>query len=117
MTIINLTPHSIDIINDADVRIVSIPSSGVARADTDKTPAAPVIVAGVEIPVVVVEFGAPIDLPDPADGVQLIVSTITAQSAAQAGRTTADLLTPDGAPVRDADGQILGVRALARVAS
>ena len=87
-----------------------------ARADTDKTPAAPVIVAGVEILVVVVEFGAPIDLPDPADGAADRVDDHRAVRGA-GGPHHRRPPHPDGAPVRDADGQILGVRALARVAS
>ena len=69
---------------------------------------------GVDIPVFVVEFGAPIGLPAPKSGVGYVVSTITAQAAARAGRTTVDLFTPDGTPVRDANGQIIGVHALAK---
>ncbi len=47
------------------------------------------------------------DLPEPKDGVKLVVSIATAQAAVAAGRTTGDLLiTAD--PVRDSAGKVIG---------
>ena len=114
MQVINLTPHDIYIIDEHDRRVVTLPSAGIARAESGKTPAEPLVIDGVDIPVFVVEFGAPIGLPAPKSGVGYVVSTITAQAAARAGRTTVDLFPPDGTPVRDANGQIIGVHALAK---
>ena len=56
------------------------------------------MIDGVDIPVFVVEFGAPHRPARPKSGVGYVVSTITAQAAARAGRTTVDLFTPDGSP-------------------
>ena len=110
MQVINLTPHDIYIIDEHDRRVVTLPSAGIARAESGKTPAEPLVIDGVDIPV----FEFAVGLPAPKSGVGYVVSTITAQAAARAGRTTVDLFTPDGTPVRDANGQIIGVHALAK---
>ena len=105
----NLTPHDVTIIfNDGSTRV--IPSSGVARAAQTSVDVA--IVDGITICKMV--FGDPVDLPDPAADVHLIVSVITANAAKAAGRITDDLLiTAD--PVRDDDGKIIGCKRLARI--
>jgi hypothetical protein len=66
-------------------------------------------VAGVNVPVVRVEYGAVSDLPDPAEGTYLIVSLLVAMARPDRH----DLLVPVEL-VRDATGAIAGCRALAR---
>ena len=38
MQVINLTPHDIYIIDEHDRRVVTLPSAGIARAESGKTP-------------------------------------------------------------------------------
>jgi hypothetical protein len=110
MTIINLTPHEVTLL-DGDGNVVRcIPTSGVARAAKRDRPAAPVD----GVPTVRSDFGEVTDLPAPSDGVFYIVSSIAAQAAAASGRPTADLLIP-GTVRRDEEGRPLGVTELARV--
>lgn len=61
------------------------------------------------LPVVRTTLGSPSGLPDPEDGVVLIVSALVAEHPALAGRT--DLAYP-GEAIRDADGRIIGARGL-----
>lgn len=113
MKVINLTPHAVRIIDDENNLVTEIPSSGVARAAQRDIPAESLEFEGSSIPVVKTEFGG-VELPEPTEGVVYIVSNITVQAAKAVGRSTEDLLFPSGVPVRDANGQIIGVRALAR---
>ena len=87
MTIRNLTPHAVNVIGDNGTR--TFQSEGNARATQFYLKAGNL--DGVRI--VETSYGAPIDLPEPEDGVWLIVSTITANSARASGRPTFDLLT------------------------
>ena len=64
-TIINLTPHCINIYNAEGIEINKFESVGIARAESSEE------VAG-EVngrPVVRMSYGAPIDLPSPANDV------------------------------------------------
>jgi hypothetical protein len=124
--IVNLTPHAIAVlVEDANgsvegsvgfgraarpgtFRLVAeLPSEGVARATTSSVPAGSVEVNGVSIPVTKTVFGEVADLPEPANGVQLVVSMVTANAAAACGRSTDDLLIV-GETVRDGGGNIIG---------
>ncbi len=114
MKIRNFTPHAVRIIGEEGNLIVAIPSEGVARAEQKDTPQGSLrAINGGLIPTVRTEFGGLIGLPDPEEGVLLIVSNILVQAAKAVGRSTDDLLFPSGVPMRDAAGQIIGVRALA----
>jgi len=113
MELINLTPHTVTVVDGDNNVIVAIPSSGVARASQQDVPAGSIEFDSASIPVVRTEFGG-VELPEPTEGVVYIVSMITAQAAKAVGRSVEDLLFPSGIPIRDANGQIIGVRALAR---
>ncbi len=132
MNLINLTPHPVVIltlVEGGEVRgyignptmptegrfrvIATLPPSGkVARATQNDIETGYVPVGddfGEPYRVIVVRstYGAPTDLPEPKDGVMLVVSIITAQAAKAAGRSTSDLLiTAD--TVRDETGKIIG---------
>jgi hypothetical protein len=111
----NLTPHDviINIDNAEQDGIVQLESEGVARASEVLEAAGTVEVFGIEVPVVEVTYGPPIDLPDPAPGHAYIVSAVTVEAARRAGRTTSDLYTP-AELIRDKYGRVVACQALAR---
>ena len=102
--IINCTPHPLAI--HAAGKIIAIPPSGtaprcaVARVEADPTDG---------IPTCRSTMGQVENLPDPVDGVFLIVSGLVLEAARASGRT--DLRSP-GEAVRDVDGKIVGCRGL-----
>lgn len=110
MTLINLTPHAISILDEANNPVLVLPSAGVARAASTRTCVGTVETEGISIPVNATSFGEVVGLPDPQPGVGYIVSVLTAQAAK--GRD--DIFVTDDA-VRDAEGRIIGCRALACV--
>ncbi|MBQ1298367.1 hypothetical protein IIY24_00815 [Candidatus Saccharibacteria bacterium] len=111
MAILNLTPHTINLIAENGETVMVIPPSGVvARAtQTDQVCGE---VEGIEV--VKTSFGAPTDLPEPCEGVYLVVSLATANAARTTGRSTDDLLLTSS-PVRDEGGRIIGCRRFARI--
>lgn len=128
MTIINLTPHKINLysVNDCtEVQqgsykslvlregaqaLAAFPSQGVARATASKAVVDQLEIAGQVVAVNATNYGEPEGLPEPVEGTYLIVSALTAQAAK--GRH--DLLIVDGT-VRDADNRICGCTAFGRV--
>lgn len=109
MTIINLTPHPINIVDEEGNVIKVFESAGVARATQEDAE-----IGTLEgIPIIETEFGEPIGLPEYSQGTYYIVSAITAKAASLSGRSTRDLLLT-GKTVRNSDGQIIGCQALAR---
>ena len=101
--LINLTPHVLNIVA-ADGSIVDIqPSGNIARVSSTSA-----IVATVNgINVSQQTFGDVTGLPVAQDGVILIVSRMVKDRAAN----RADVMVP-GAPVRDAEGKIVGANGL-----
>lgn len=110
MTLVNLTPHAISILNEDNNPVLVLPSAGVARAASTRTCVGAVDAEGINIPVNATSFGEVMGLPDPHPGVGYVVSVLTAQAVK--GRD--DVFVTDDA-VRDAEGRIIGCRALARV--
>lgn len=109
MAIINLTPHSINIVDEEGNVIKVFESSGVARAAQNN-----VEIGTLEgIPIIETTFGEPIDLPEYSHDTYYIVSALTAKAASLSGRNTQDLLLT-GKTVRNSDGQIIGCQALAK---
>jgi hypothetical protein len=128
----NLTPHAITILReDPEGPIVGFtgvgpaakegrfsivgeirPSGRVARALQRDAIVGELKIMGTKVPLIRTVFEEPIDLPEPSDGVYLIVSVVTALAAKAFGRSTEDLLLASD-PVRDANGKILGVRKFA----
>jgi len=107
--IVNLTPHTLNILDENGTEY-SFPSDGIARAAQSSTVVG--TLNGIEV--VKTTFGAPEGLPDPEEGVFIVVSLATANAAKAAGRTVDDLLLTSD-PVRDADGRIIGCRRFARI--
>lgn len=116
----NLTPYDLTFIGqDGKTVIATLPPSGVVpRVREEHTPDGSVTViepnaeflGGVEIPVEMVRYTDPEDLPDEVPGVYLVVSRITAQAAPD--RT--DLMFPIG-QVRDEKKRIIGCTGLGRL--
>ncbi len=106
----NLTPHTVSLCAANGEVIRAFESEGVARAAQTTVEVGEL--DGIRL--VKSSFGAPVGLPDPQDGVYLIVSLATANAARDHGRTVEDLLlTAD--TVRDEAGRIIGCRAFALV--
>lgn len=108
MKIINLTPHSISFFTDDNVTL-EIPASGIiARVSTVSEKVGYIN----NIPIVRVKYGEIVGLPEPKEETIYIVSSIVL-SALSGSRL--DVVSPDTSPasaVRDADGKIIGVRAV-----
>ena len=122
MKFLNLTPHPITIV--ADGRSFDLPVDGpaprlaVERVDLGVLPMDYEGYSSLydreevmlhDIPVVRSMMGAPTGLPEPQDGVIVIVSALVAEHPSVAHRT--DLAYP-GEAIRDADGKIVGAKGL-----
>lgn len=110
MTLVNLTSHAVSILDEANNPALVLPSAGVARAASTRTCVGTVDTERISIPVNATSFGEVVGLPDQQPGIGYVVSALTAQAAK--GRD--DVFVTDDA-VRDAEGRIIGCRALARV--
>ena len=108
VNLINLTPHAINLMA-GDATITVPPSGVVARCTTTRTQVDVLTVDGVQIPVNSLSFGEVQGLPAPKPDTMYVVSSLVANAA----KDRQDLLTVDDA-VRDAGGNIIGCRALAR---
>lgn len=108
MTIVNLTPHAVNLIA-ADSSVALPPSGAIARCAVTRETVGQLEIVGVAVPLTRTRFGAVEGLPEPVPGTLYIVSALVAQAAKRD-----DLVIPDDA-VRDEAGRIIGCRALARV--
>lgn len=113
MELRNYTPHALVLYSGGEI-VATLPASGNARVKTTLTPKAPIAHGGALWPTVETAFGKIENLPDPQEGVLLVVSSLTAEAAKLEGRTVDDLLTP-ASLVRDDGGHVIGCRALSRV--
>lgn len=107
--IINLTPHTVAICDEAGNILKTYPSTGNARVKTEFRDLIPID----GVPAKSVSYSATEGLPAAEDGIFYLVSMVVAQ--ANPGRI--DLLSPNTAPgevIRDAAGQIVGVKSFAR---
>ena len=107
MTIVNLTPHAVNFLDESNHPILTVePSGTVARAKQTRTLCGNI--AG--IPVNQCAYGTVQGLPEPAKETIYIVSAITAQACPE----REDVYIVDDS-VRNEDGRIIGVRALAHI--
>lgn len=119
MTIINLTPHSINFVNEDGTPVLAVaPSGQLARvsARTVKTGRHFAVYAPEEetgfklIPETVTEYGEVEGLPAPADDTIYVVSSLVASRCMD----RPDVFIPNES-VRDAQGRIIGCKSLGRV--
>lgn len=108
-TVLNLTPHDVNIMGAKGELLVTFPKSGMmARvAQSDKV-VDTIIVDGISIDVYAPSYGAVQDLPEPVEGTIYLVSLKVKEAAPD----RLDLRVPYGA-VRDAEGRIVGCKGLA----
>lgn len=106
--LINLTPHVLNIADEAGNITTSLLSMGSARVESKSIPVDPID----GIPVNETVFGDVSGLPEAQEGTYYIVSQIVIAAAPDRN----DLLRPDTGPtcLRDPDGRIIAVRSLTR---
>jgi hypothetical protein len=108
--IINLTPHTLNIVNKDGSVLVDVPASGeVARVATSRVQTGEVY----GLPLFETRFGEVTGLPPASEGVLLVVSGLVA--AHPDVRDRVDVYSP-GELVRGPDGQPTGCRGLTRSA-
>lgn len=122
MTIVNLTPHAIHVYDEAQFiniektspttlvadgvegsPVLEIPSTGQARVKVATVQADPVD----GIPTVTTQYGDIEGLPDYESGTFYVVSLLTISAAVKNGRTTVDLLAPNGVVRSRANGSLV----------
>lgn len=119
---INLCPHMINVFAlDGETRLCSVEPSGVvARAKMTISELEHVYCVkncgDAIVPDVEIKYGEPENLPDPKDGVILIVSAATANAAKSHGRTINDLKVP-GQGIRNPHGVIVGCKGVNSISS
>lgn len=107
--IVNLTPHAVNIVDNSDSVVTTIPASGnVARCSQTIDIVGALTLDSVVIPISASSYGEVVDLPAPQVGVYYIVSRLV-MSACPARQ---DLLVPNDL-VRNDAGQVIGCRSLA----
>ena len=107
MELINLTPHPVTI--HGVEGSVTLPKGvgALPRLAVTRREVGAVLVGGVVLPISRVTLGEVTDLPDPREGVMLLVSAMVAEACP----TRADLVSP-GELVRDMAGVITGANGL-----
>ena len=105
MTIINLTPHTLNFVFDEKTIDIE-PSGSIARVSTKDTMMNPIN----GIPVFRTEYGEIENLPDPCEGTVYVVSSLVAARCPERD----DVFVP-GRPIRDEQGRIIGSAGLSHV--
>ena len=111
LNIVNLTPHTITLLDSNDQSILLIASSGVARVSAKTTVIGYYFLKATEIPRTHTVYGQIEGLPDPENGIIYIVSGMVKSALAAQGIVRNDVVVP-GNQVRDEQGQVIGCRSL-----
>lgn len=112
MNIINLTPHTINLLekdNEIYLNRLNIPSSGIARVEEVVIDENSITIDEFKVPIYTKTFGTTAGLPDALDDVLYIVSSIV--KFANSNRN--DLIVPMDF-VRDSKGNIIGCLGFSR---
>jgi len=109
--LVNLTPHTINIVTEDGTQILSLESQGIARVAATTEVVGQLKVGEVVVPQTHTTFGEVEGLPEQAPGVGYIVSNMIISALAQQGIHRTDLFTP-GMQVRDDQGRVIGCRSL-----
>lgn len=104
---VNLTPHTINILNEHDQEIMAIPANGIV-ARCSQSEETVMTIDGINV--TRQTFGDVFDLPEPQEGTFFIVSRLVAMAAPD----RLDLLIP-GPLVRNDQGQPIGCHGLSVV--
>lgn len=107
MNIINLTPHTISLVNASNEIVASFPSAGTVRVATSQT----IIGELAGFPIRKTVLGNVTGLPDAEDGTVYLVSAMVQQALPNRN----DLVVPDSGPTAYREnGLIVGVRGWTR---
>jgi len=99
----NYTPHVVSVLHED--KMVNIPISGsVIRVVTRCTPNGYVM----GLPIFLCTDGQVADLPEPEQGVMILVSSVVARAAMRPDVISPD--TSDAGSIRDGNGRIIGVK-------
>lgn len=109
--LVNLTPHTINLVAEDGTQLLSLESQGVARVASNTEVVGYLQVGEVAVLQTHTTFGEVEGLPDSAAGVGYIVSNMIISALAQQGIRRTDLFTP-GMQVRDDQGRVIGCRSL-----
>lgn len=109
--LINLTPHTINLVAEDGTQLLYLESQGVARVASTTEVVGYLQVGEVAVPQTHTTFGEVEGLPDPTPGVCYIVSNMIISALAQQDIRRTDLFTP-GMQVRDDQGRVIGCRSL-----
>lgn len=109
--VINLTPHTINLVAEDGTQLLSLESQGIARVASSTEVVGFLQVGGVAVPQTHTTFGEVEGLPEQAPGVGYVVSNMIISALAQQGVRRDDLFTP-GLQVRDEQGRVIGCRSL-----
>ena len=109
--LVNLTPHTINLVAEDGNQLLSLESQGIARVASTTEVVGYLQVGGVAVPQTHTTFGEIEGLPEQAPGVGYIVSNMIISALAQQGVHRDDLFTP-GMQVRDDQGRVIGCRSL-----
>lgn len=109
--LVNLTPHTINLVAEDGTQLLSLESQGVARVASTTEVVGYLQVGEVVVPQTHTIFGEVEGLPDQAPGIGYIVSNMIISALAQQGIHRTDLFTP-GMQVRDDQGRVIGCRSL-----
>ncbi len=111
LNIVNLTPHTITLLDSNDQSILLIASSGVARVSAQTTVIGYYFLKETKIPRTHTVYGQIEGLPDPEHGIIYIVSGMVKSALVAQGIVRNDVVVP-GNQVRDEQGQVIGCRSL-----
>ena len=109
--VINLTPHTINLVTEDGTQLLSLESQGVARVASTTEVVGYLQVGGVAVPQTHTTFGEVEGLPEQTPGVGYVVSNMIISALAQQDIHRDDLFTP-GLQVRDEQGRVIGCRSL-----
>ena len=108
MKIVNLTPHSVVLVDPEGNPALTIPASGqVARVSCEVAIAGHVEVDGIAVPITHSVYGDVENLPPQTPGTIYVVSSLVAQRVLY----RADVFIPNES-VRDSQGRIIGCKSL-----
>lgn len=109
-TLVNLTLHTITLLNEAGEIVLVIKASGaVARCEMTKVQLPDLAVGGAKIALFVAHYGDIVGLPEPQPYTYYITSRIVASAAIELGRC--DVVSP-GELARDERGVVVGCMGL-----
>jgi hypothetical protein len=107
MKFVNLTPHTVNLINPStEVKLASFPSEGSVRVGTENN-----YHVKNGVPIGTVQFTELEGLPEPQENTMYILSLIAFNAAKEKGRK--DICFPSGQMFRNEQGQIIGMEFLA----